>query len=237
MNAMAPANLALLLVFIPAILTAVGVDRNLIVSVDLATGDRTLVGEIDDDSFPLPRAPSLRVGRSLALADGVAYLVDGDADVVFAFDLATGTRTVLSAASDGPGILDPSPDAVVAGGVLLTPGDDGALVSVDLDSGARALVALGDGVAPKVEGLTVGPDGALWTHRRTLNNRVELWRTDLLSGDDQAVSDLSTTGPVPVNLSVPRIAPDGAYVLSSQSGRGTLLATDTATGVRLIVAK
>jgi DNA-binding beta-propeller fold protein YncE len=179
--------------------------RSALYEIDLATGARTVVSSSDDGigsgeplMYPFVLAIDNVHGRAVVLD----RLGDWDpppahAPAIMAVDLATGDRTVLSGNGVGAGMefADPLDLVLDPGGDLAYVLDEGhgALLSVDLSTGARTLVASGLGsfrgtAFPMRDYLEL--DAA--NHRALVLNKNsnELRAVDLSTGDHMVVADL-----------------------------------------------
>jgi DNA-binding beta-propeller fold protein YncE len=181
-------------------------------AVDRATGERALVSVAGVGTGPPLLAP-----RDAAVSGGSLLVVDL-AQGLLAVD-ADGNRVAVSGPGAGSGPAFVSPLGVSAprgGAALVADGGAGALFSVDLATGARAVVS---------EGFL--PTDAVFLGARVLatdSDAGEVVEIDLGTGDRTAVA---------VGLQFPRAivadeASGRAYVL--QSGAAPLVEVDVATG-------
>lgn len=211
--------------------TAIG-----LVTVDLATGVRTVVSSASTNVGTGPNLPN-PIGVALDAANDRAIVVNDVPAQVFSIDLATGNRTILSSDSVGAGPLLERP-----GNITLDLANDqsfitdtiaNAVFSLDLTTGDRAIVS----------NATTGA-GTPFSSPRGLvldaaNNRVlvtdstlgEVLAVDLQTGDRSALpSDTTGSG---INLGSPvDVAFDGNRALIVDTQLRSLVALDAGNGDR-----
>jgi hypothetical protein len=128
-------------------LALLGAPNNRLVSIDLVTGDRAQVADLNSASPAVtePRYLELDVANNRVLfTDGDYY---GDGDALYAIDLATGTRSTITSSSVGGGfalgyfadfVLEPASNPTRA---LVSDTFGQSYVVVDLASGSRSQFA------------------------------------------------------------------------------------------------
>lgn len=157
----------------PARLIVLDAGDDLVLAVDPATGNRTVVAEdrqTPGQDFSVPRAVALDAPEG-----GAARLIvtDSGLDMVLAVAFADGARTVLSGFNigQGPTLLDPASLVLDArngtdGRVLVSDSQEDAVVSVDLATSARTVLSDADTGAGDAfqtpAGLTLDVDTGLY---------------------------------------------------------------------------
>lgn len=114
---------------------------DVVFTVDLTTGDRTLVTSAYLGTGPVPEHSG---GLALDSARGRVVITDRQLDAVLAVELATGDRTILSAADtgSGPAFREPGRVETTEAGVgYIADSGLGAIVALDLLTGDRVLVS------------------------------------------------------------------------------------------------
>jgi hypothetical protein len=206
-----------------------------LVAVDLATGDRTILSGPSNGSGPAfidVRAIVVDGGRALALA---RHDVHPFPEGIFAVDLASGDRSILSDSSTGAGPeLCDANDIALAGREVLVAGD--GLMAVDLASGDRRLIPRGQG--PRFEGTPVAlvVDGNRAIVVDGYDERDTILSVDLTSGDRAILSAIDTRGEGPNFKNLTDVVLDGERVLVGRSTGGGIYAVDLATGDRTLLS-
>ncbi len=182
-----------------------------LLSVDLTTGDRTLVSGRGRGI-----GPNVDMGQLVAIALEPSGLILGsNGTSVFRIDPESGDRTIVSGESTGAGPSFRKVDAMVleAAGTLAVADEDlGGVVRVDLATGERTLVAggpVGSGPRPTCAA------GADWESGGSIvlaDCEAGILRVDLETGDRRVVSD-SVTGAGPLLKSVRDIAVEPSGML------------------------
>ncbi len=233
-------------------LALVGTPGYLLLSVDLVTGDRTPIAD-------LGAAPAVIEPRHLRLDapnNRVLFIDgdrDGDGDALYAVDLDSGVRTVISSASVGGGyavgyfsdfVLEPAVNPTRA---LVSDETAQGFVAVDLGTGHRTLFAdmfsagfqiqtnrpgpiYLDTPRSRLIGINRGSPGNLYS--LDLNTTVQR----LLSGPALGSSETRGVGPsieAPVGLAVDA---DRQVVYVTEIASGSLIAIDLVSGDRVIIA-
>jgi len=232
-----------------ALVSDLGLDA--IFAVNLTTGDRTVISRF---STSTGTGPDFGDPTHLALDQPNRRLLVSAYQqfAVFAMDLATGDRTIISdnATHAGPGFVRQR-------GIVLQPDRDRALV---VDTDARALLAVdlapeagelsilsaansGIGTGPNLDfpaGLAVDQrnDRALVIERAIPGND-KVVAVNLVTGDRTTLSGNGTgSGPVmtqPIEIVLDR-AGDTAYVLDRPANDGAVYSVDIATGDRTVIS-
>jgi len=217
-----------------------------IYEVDLASGDRTI---LTDASFSTP----VGTGPALGSLDGI--VVNGERALVtangfhvagvYAVDLSSGDRTIVSDLSTGTGpvFLHVSGIALDGGRAFVTADAIGGagVFAVDLSSGNRTVVSdASTGTGPQMSaasGLVLDGQRALVVGFVAPCLSSGILAVDLSNGDRTLVSDC-TTGSGPEFSDPSSLVLDGGRVLLS--GRGplgsALFAVDLASGERTILS-
>jgi sugar lactone lactonase YvrE len=220
-----------------------------IVSVNLATGARSLVASLNGST------PSVVAVRKLTLdaAANRVVFTDSSLDAVFSVNLGTGVRTLVSGLGTGSGLLFDSPSALVMDAITnpssprLLVGDflRDALVSVDSFGNRTLLTNYVAGLrVPSPNALTLDPANRRVLVADTLN--MNLMSVDLATGNHVQISGgnyydpngpIRGTGPALFNPSAMDVdfAGQVAYVLSSS--RQAVIAVDLVTGDRVIMSR
>lgn len=121
----------------------------LVLSIDLASGDRTLVASDDVGGGVAVYGLGVIEGD---FARGRALLTRAYSNDLYALDLVTGDREVLG--GTGPALVEPSAIAVAPELDIAFVESDGSIFAIDLDSGARTVLASADvGDGPAVDGV------------------------------------------------------------------------------------
>lgn len=232
-----------------ALVTDVALDA--IFAVNLTTGDRTVISQFSTSTgagpdFGAPTHLALDYPNRRVLVSAYEHFA------VFAMDLATGDRTVLSDNTSHAG-----PRFVRQRGIVLQAGEDRALVvdtdaqallSVDLSPTAGELSLLsaassGVGTGPNLDfpaGLAVDQrnDRALVIERAIPGND-KVVAVDLVTGDRTTLSGSGTgSGPVmtqPIEVVLDE-AGETAYVLDRPTNDGAVYSVDVATGDRTVIS-
>lgn len=227
---------------------------DVLLAVDLATGERTVLSSDDVGSGP-------RLDNPIALAvdaDGGRILVlDEGLPALLAVDPATGDRTVIADATTGagPALVTPvAMDVDLAGGRALildndlttTPGTPlVTLYSVDLTTGERTVIAdaaTGDGallIAPVAVAIDVANDRALVLDVDETVPSITLYAVALDTGAATVVSDATSEGsPIdsPSAMLLDTSVDPATRVIVLDEGADAVLAVDLATGARSIVS-
>lgn len=167
--------------------------RCLVISVDLNSGDRTIVSGENNGEGPLL---ILARGIDLDRANNRAIVVDSLLDSMIAVDLTSGDRTILSGENVGSGspFLVPYDVALDHARNRAIVADNVSILSVDLDNGNRTIISdANTGEGPSLPRLSK-------VELDTLNNRVivltletdELFVVDLESGNRSILSGPDT---------------------------------------------
>jgi hypothetical protein len=206
-----------------------------LVAVDLATGERTIVSDAATGKGPRyqnPCAAAIDGDRALVLA---THLDVPHPDMaVFAVDLTSGDRSVLSDefTGAGPEFHDLEDIALAGGQAFVTCG--AGVFAVDLASGDRTIVSNpSTGQGPRfresLHGIVLDGDRAIVIDSSDSEARV--LEVDLATGNRRIVS-AEFTGEGPFSKDCEELVLDGDRVLVLSSG--TLFAVDLTTGDRTI---
>jgi hypothetical protein len=226
-----------------------------LLSVDLATGNRTHVADVVSDHVDkYPMRMALDVAGNRVLYTNTS-LSGPHIDQLFAIDLATGVTSTISDASSGNAATYP-----VLGNIVLEPaanptralvtksdGFTGEIVSVDLATGARSLFdspSAGSGVTYRYPGpMFLDAAGArlLWANPGYPANFVSRplagGARQLVSGVDPTSMSVRGTGPEQRAVSGVDVdtVNEVAYVTSVNSQ--SIMAIDLLSGDRIIIAR
>ena len=229
-----PKGIAATLVADDRVLVADELRQNALISVDLATGSRTVLdgggASIYASTINAPAALAADPAHGRALFAG---LVNGNVGVA-AIDLATGLRTVVSngVPAFGPtwtGTVGIDTDGTTAWVSAKSPV---AVIGVDLATGMRTTVTgpgLGQGAAfSSVWAVRRDPAGdRLFVGANVVGIESGVFTVDLASGDRTALyTDLVGSGPLPGAV-VSMAVLGGGTALRAQSGP-TLISVDVA---------
>jgi len=208
-----------------------------LVAVDLASGVRRIVSDPSTGNGPRfgPRAVALDGERALVLATNVDVPDEDDHLALFAVDLASGDRSIVSDEFTGEGRPFFEPRDIALAGNLAFLTDWVELIAVDLETGDRTIVSgpsRGQGGLPYeyVRGLVLDGNRAIVAANSDTN--FGLMAVDLASGDRSIVSN-EFTGQGPMFRETQDLVLDGDRVLALS--RGVLFAVDLATGDRTIL--
>jgi DNA-binding beta-propeller fold protein YncE len=204
-------------------------------SIDLATGDRSLLPRLSDDA-----ATDLDFCRGLALdSEGkVGYAVRSfDDPAVIAVDLTTGARSVVSGASIGAGEAFDDPLDVVYDAVtdplkprlLVTEPQLQQILAVDLDTGDREVFS---SAAPRGQGVALDAPLRLAldaSHGRLIVTDAgaeRLVAVDLDTGDRTTLADdVTGQGPLESMFGL-ALDPEGARAFLPTRAGGQIIAVD-----------
>jgi hypothetical protein len=212
-----------------------------LVAVDLASGVRRIVSDPSTGNGPRflgPRAVALDGGRALVLAtnaDGVSDDEDEEHLTLFAVDLASGDRSILSDSFTGEGRPFDEPRDIALAGDLALVTDGWSVIAVDLATGNRSVVSNGSrGQGPAfldyVRGIVVDGNRAFVATESDTN--FNLLAVDLASGDRSFVStEFMGAGPMFRDLGDLLLDGDRVLVVA----RPGIFAVDPATGDRTIL--
>jgi hypothetical protein len=223
-----------------------------IMAVDLVTGDRSVIMGQHDGSGPL-MYPT--VGAAYDPVANRLYSKQILEDDIIVTDLVTQERTPFITAHMGSGPAPNIPDAVLVeqttgapATLLYTEAHPGAVLRLDLASGARAVVSdgTGNGFGPVLDGIA---DLVLDTRAGMGNPQAlalvgspnfRLISVDLVTGDRVQVADLNATAPAlqfPQNLRLD--AANNRVLFTDADYYGdddALYAVDLTTGARSVVS-
>ena len=213
-------------------------DAFTLVAVDLASGARRTVSDPSTGigpRFGYPDGVVLDGERALVLATNFDSQDKDDDDALFAVDLASGDRSIVSDSTTGEGrMFDDAGDMVLAGNrVLVT---YGGVMAVDLGTGDRTIVSdrsrgQGPHFLDEQGGMVLDGNRVIVGDASDTNFR--LVAVDLASGDRSIVSG-EFKGEGPLFRETDDLLLDGDRVLVVS--RGSIMAVDLATGDRTIVA-
>lgn len=224
--------------------------RNVLMSVDLTTGERAALyqgpaaGSATLQAIP-PDPPDPMQMADVALLDaaGQGVLVAGRG-AVFSVDLETGEHTVISAEDVGEGpalayLEDMALDAEQERALVVSA--TGALLSVDLRTGARAVIAdgsTGSGpslATPSAVVLDAQAGRALVTTGQ--GEQAALVAVDLTSGDRAVISGRGTGSGPALHRPADAILDAGSdRALIVDEGHDGVIAVELATGERTMLA-
>jgi DNA-binding beta-propeller fold protein YncE len=215
--------------------------------VDLASGLRSVVSSPAVGAGPAFQDPE---GLALDLGSGSAFVSDGEQGLraVFAVDLVTGGRSILSGAGEGAGTSFSNPLGMVmnvATGRLLVV-DQGftreGVVAVDIATGARTPVSsatTGSGPvfeSPQAIAVDVPANRAFVTDG---SGQDALFQVDLATGNRAIVSS-GAVGSGPAFVMPAGVAWDAGtgdvLVADARSAYGALISVDPLTGDRTVVS-
>lgn len=132
----------------PARLVVLDEGADIVLAVDLATGNRTVLAEDRVSAGPDFSVPIAMALDEDAEGNGRILLVDSGLDELLAVDLGDGARTSLSrvAVGEGPLLAQPGPLVVdtladPAGRVLVLDQQEDAIMAVDLATSERTLIS------------------------------------------------------------------------------------------------
>ena len=230
-----------------------------LLGIDLATGDRTVISDNATSDGPNPQfvASGMAIDetRDRALVAGIDFNApDGDgivSDGIYAVDLASGDRTLLS----GPGIGD-GPRFDIVNGLAVDPAANrafafstnqlDALMSVDLDSGDRVVLTESRlGAGPRIDRTSDIAFDIARERAFVVSNTLSLlsqglpalYEIDLATGARSIRSgDGVGAGPAlasPINVA---LVPDENRALLVDSGQSALISVALDTGDRTIIS-
>ncbi len=222
----------------------IGVFPNKLVAIDLDTGFRTVISSNDIGSG-IP----IRSVRSMAIDEAAdTVYVHGDSSfsplgaIIYAVDLATGDRRIISSATVGSGPMLPNTFKMAFNpddGKLYSihPSDGGQIHSLAVDTGERALVS-GD-----TRGAGLGLGNVKTLALDSANNRAlaygsfQLFGVDLDTGDRTVLStDYENAGPVVFNAQDLILDSAQNSVLVTSPGSSEIIAIDLTTGDRTSIS-
>jgi DNA-binding beta-propeller fold protein YncE len=213
-----------------------------LVALDLASGDRTIVCDSFTGSGPdFGGVEALVVdgGRALVVA-GLVTGTSPDEDesnlALFAVDLASGDRSLLSAWSKGAGpTFDDPRDIAVFQGQALIVAFRSDMMAVDLASGDRRFIESGPGIFESPKAIVVDGNRALVLTDLS-DSCSAVFAVDLASEERSLVSHVEIRGAGP-NLRDSRdMVLDGDRVLvTSRIPTHSIIAVDLATGDRTVL--
>jgi hypothetical protein len=242
------------------VLALVGDPGYSLVSIELATGDRTWVTDLNFASIGVPAVPAVSYPRNLRLdaANNRVYFSDttggGNSEALYAIDLTNLTRSTVTSATRGAGplfdrasafVLAPSDQPARA---LVADEGPGGVLAVDLATGDRGVFA-----APWAEDPQPGASVASAMFLDSLYSRVIATRVGstsnlfsmsvttgaqtILSGQDPVAGTVVGRGPTPFGaMALDVDAADGvAYV--GNAWIGALFAIDLVSGDRVMIAR
>jgi hypothetical protein len=234
-----------------AALVLLGAPDNLLVSLDLTTGDRTQIADLN-------AAPGVIAPRKMRLdaANDRVLFIDtdngGDADAIYAVDLTTGSRTTISSSVQGAGAAvqsyaDLALDASNPQHAYVSDAGANAILDVDLTTGNRN-VFVSVFQAPVISALIV-PDALFLdgANARLIGiNRsfpYNLYSLTLATKEIHMISglfplDFAMTGAGPPLNSIGGMAVDTASNIAYTTNyeNGALLAVDLLTGDRVLIS-
>ena len=162
---------------------------------------------------------------------------DDSADIVFEVELATGNRSILSAAGATPALSN------VRDAVMDSSGTD--LMVANRMSGGIVLAdgtrwALGDRVSTPISfysgGISSAPDDRIWIFGNLVNNLSALWAIDVGADVSTLVSDATDNGPRLLTVNG-LYGETGSEILYTVAGEyNAVFAIDTVTGERVIIS-
>lgn len=240
-----------------AALVLLGAPGNAVVSVNLTTGDRTLVANLNAAS------PAVNQPRKLELDLGAnrVYFTDNDNsatdnDALYAIDLGTGVRTTISSPTVGSGqrfavptsiVLDPASNATRAlVAVSASSTTSPAILEVDLATGNRSIAvpnSAGVGIPFTLPGTLVHDVANSRLLGINLGSPQHVFAASLPFSSRQLISgtnvDLTVRGSGPLQHFAPAMAVDFAagiaFLVSSDSG--AVYAVDLASGDRVYISR
>ena len=215
-----------------------GEGESSLVAVDLASGARRIVSDSSTGTGPRFRGPdavALDGGRAIVLASNPGAPDSDDDMALFAVDLASGDRSIVSDSSTGAGRpLGEDGDIALAGNRVLTLGD--GVIAVDLASGDRTIVSnrtRGQGPHFLDHQPSIVLDGNRAIVADESDTNFRLVAVDLASGDRSIVSG-EFTGQGPMFRDTDDLLLDGDRVLVV--ARLGIFTVDLATGDRTILS-
>jgi hypothetical protein len=241
-----------------SVLALVGDPSHSLVSINLATGNRTWVTDLNFATLGVPAATAVVYPRNLRLdaANNRVYFSDTTAGqaAMYVIDLANFTRSTVTSATRGAGplldrasafVLDPAQQPTRA---LVEDEGPGGILAVDLASGDRSVF-----LAPWAEDPQPGASVASAMYLDALSSRLIATRVGstsnlfslslttgeqrILSGRDPVANTMIGRGPTPYGaMALDVDAADGvAYV--GNAWIGALFAIDLESGDRLMIAR
>jgi hypothetical protein len=223
-----------------------------LLSVDLTTGNRTQIADLNASGAPVRGIRGLRLdaNRNRVLFTDSNY---NSGNALYAVDLATGARTTLMDANRGAG-----PTLSIAANIALEPAINptrayvsdmglGGIYTIDLTTGDRSLF-----IDPWPAIVSPGDNAPTGLFLDTRNSRLIGVRTgsvsnlysaalpgkaqQILSGDDPATPTITGAGPLPFGCFGMDVTADGvAYAACAWTG--SIMAIDLISGDRVIVAR
>ncbi len=233
-------------------LALLGTPGNLLVSIDLITGARTQIADLNAAAPAVTEPNRLR----LDVAGNRVLFTNGDraggTDALYAIDLATGTRTVISDVNVGSGtdpgyltdfVFEPAGNSTR---VLLSDVDAQSIFSVDLASGDRTLFASPFSGSGEIQfnspGLLyvdtpnsrlIGMNGGSPANLYSL--ALSTTEQRLLSGPDLMTWQVRGAGPQAFAPAGMAIDNDRQVVYVTELAGGSLIAIDLVSGDRVII--
>jgi hypothetical protein len=232
-------------------LALLGAPNNRLLSIDLVSGDRLQLADLNS-AAPAVTGPA---HLKLDVANNRVLFTDSDAsgagDALYAIDLDSGARSVISSAGVGGGLplgnfadfaLDPATNPTR---VLLSDTDTRSYIAVDLASGNRTLFADwfsgGGGAEFNTPGLLL-PDPAnsrlLTTNGGYPANLFSIalpsLAQHLVSGPDLITFAMKGAGPSAIPAGI-ALDSDRQVVYATEQGGGALVAIDLVSGDRVII--
>ncbi|MEH6347728.1 MAG: Ig-like domain-containing protein [Bermanella sp.] len=237
------------------VINATNYTPDLLMAVDLVTGDRTVISESDlnsETNFGWP------VGITLDAKNDRALVVDSFRDTLISVNLSTGNRATVLAGGIGDGLAFDQLGSIAFDAVnsRVLANDNGrfAISSIDLFTGNRSVISSGH---VEEESVSTRGEGAKFKTLRTVtmdvdNNRALLINSnedttnsmvmavDLVSGDRTVISDTSSVGSTinsiasfyPKKLALDLV--NNRIVAASESG--VLFLVDLTTGDRTVLS-
>lgn len=232
-------------------LALLGSPNNRLVSIDLVTGDRVQIADLNSASPAVtePRYLELDVTHNRAVfTDGDN---NGDGDALYAIDLATGARTTLTSSTVGSGfapeyyadfMLDPTSNSTLA---LVSDTYAQSYVAVDLTTGTRTKFAgiMSGGINQQFNGPNlmyldvpnwrlIAANGGSPSNFFSMSMETQVQR--LISGHDLHTNTLKGAGPevYPGGFAVDS---DRQVIYATAAGSTRIFAIDMVSGDRVII--
>ena len=217
-------------------------------SVDLATGDRTLLSNQSVGSGP---APSTEPTSVLDEANNRMLLTDRGGSRVLALDLSSGVRSVFSSGTVGTGPAMTAPVSITLVDGVVYVGDDAeeGVFSLDADGNRTLLITAATGTGLHFEGprsvtYDVAGSAAVVGDVRVYQDDSfntfydgRLIRVDRTTGDRTVISSAAVgTGPALQNITGVAFDAAGGRVLAVDNKAVTLFSVDLTSGDRTVLS-
>jgi hypothetical protein len=224
-----------------------------LLSVDLATGDRTQIASLNSSAPPIGHVSHMRLDASgnRVLFTDATY---GGNNALYAIDLATGVRRTITDSSHGTGpaftfaaniTLDPSTSPTRA---LISDQGLGGIFAVDLATGNRTVL-----INPFANVSSPGDNVPSGTFLDVRNSRLLSLRVgavsnlfsvalpgasqQIIAGDDPTTSAITGTGPLPFGCFALDVSTTDGVAFVACPWITTIMAVDLVSGDRVIVGR